>query len=469
MKKYNYILPLLLAAPLSAQAQTLAENPIITSQYAADPAARVFGDTLYIYPSHDRDDANTFSMEDYHVYTTTDMQTFTDRGICFDALKQTPWATRFAWAPDCVERNGKYYLYYPTDQRHIGVAVADSPLGPFHDAIGKPLISINSPGVVCNRDFIDPCCFIDDDGQAYLFVGQNDVCYVKLNPDMTSYDHSGGRLDSLGRETGVYLIEGVNEFFEAVWVHKRNGKYYISYSNGSKNGRAPEIAYAMSDKPMGPYEYKGIILPPVSSGTNHHSIVEFHGQWYMFYHNSDLSLYRNPESTRSYKYRRSTCVDSLFYNADGTIQPIRPRPTSKEKLKRASQFRFLYETSPTTGGITSLKLEKPAENSDMNWVLTPDGSQYPWVTEKHAWGLTRIANKDISVKVSRHYDGSDLVETYTFTNTGKKKTRLGDVAIQTPINDNYPDSKTCVSSRANAHIWTGGNAAYICATSDGWT
>lgn len=286
-------------------------NPIIRTQYSADPSARVFGDTLYLYPSHDRDNSKTFDMEDYHVYTTTNMKTFTDRGICFDAIKATSWAKAYAWAPDCICRNGKYYLYYPTDKKHIGVAVADSPLGPFHDALDKPLVSIDSKGIICNRDFIDPCVFIDDDGQAYLFMGQNTICCVKLNEDMISYSEP------------VYIIEGCDEFFEAIWMHKYNGKYYLSYSNGTQNGHQPQIAYAIADNPLGPYQYKGVILDPVSSGTNHHSIVQYKGKWWMFYHNSDLYLSRNPQAGKEKGYRRSVCADRLYYRKDGTIKKVR--------------------------------------------------------------------------------------------------------------------------------------------------
>lgn len=307
-------------------------NPIIIDDYSADPTARVFNDTLYVYPSHDRHGARSFSMDDYHVYYTTDMREFHHGGMCFDAIRQTQWANGEAWAPDCVARDGKYYFYYPTDKKHIGVAVSDSPTGPFTDAIGAPLLSIDTPGVVCNRDFIDPCVLIDDDGQAYLFVGQNDVCCVKLNPDMISYDHTGGRKDEAGNDTGVYIIDGAFEFFEAVWVHKRDGKYYMSYSNGSKNGKAPQIAYAMADSPMGPYTYQGVILSPVSSGTNHHSIVEYKGDWYIFYHNSDLSLLRNPGLKKGHGARRCVCVERLEYNPDGTIKPVEMRRTSLSKM-----------------------------------------------------------------------------------------------------------------------------------------
>ena len=284
-------------------------NPIITDAYSADPSAHVFGDTLWVYPSHDRDDAAAFSMEDYHAYYTTDMTQWHDAGVIFSPFKQTLWAKSAAWAPDCVERNGKYNLYYPTDKRHIGVAVGDSPKGPFHDPLGHPLLSIDSPGVVCDRDFIDPAVFIDDDGQAYLFVGQNTVCCVKLNDDMVSYDGK------------VHIIEGVKDFFEAVWVHKRNGIYYMSYSDGPFRGHEPRIAYCTATSPMGPYTYQGVILDPVNSGTNHHSIVTYRGQDYLFYHTADLSRRLAPDYHCG--VRRSVCVDSLFYNQDGTIKKVK--------------------------------------------------------------------------------------------------------------------------------------------------
>jgi len=287
-----------------------AQNPIINHRYSADPSARVFGNRLWLYPSHDKDDALSFSMEDYHVYSTDDMREWHDHGPVFNPIVQTVWAKEAAWAPDCIERNGKYYLYYPTDKRHIGVAVGNSPTGPFHDPLGHPLISIDSPGVVCDRDFIDPCIFVDDDGQAYLFMGQNTVCAIKLNEDMISYDGK------------VHIVEGAKDFFEAVWVHKRNGIYYMSYSDGPFRGHRPRIVYCTAKSPLGPYEYRGVVLGPVNSGTNHHSIVNYKGQDYLFYHTADISMRLNP----SYHcgVRRSVCCDSLFYNADGSIRQVIP-------------------------------------------------------------------------------------------------------------------------------------------------
>ena len=300
-------------------------NPIFNHLYTADPSARVFGDTLWVYPSHDKDDAASFSMEDYHAFSTTDLQSWQDHGVIFHPIRQTTWAKEAAWAPDCVCRNGKYYLYYPTDKKHIGVAVGDTPHGPFHDPIGKPLLSIDSPGVVCDRDFIDPCVFIDDDGQAYLFAGQNTVCCIRLNEDMVSYDGQ------------VHIMEGVKDFFEAVWVHKRNGLYYMSYSDGPFREHEPRIVYATSRSPLGPYVYQGVILDPVNSGTNHASIVSYRGTDYLFYHTADLS--RSLHEGFHCGVRRSVCCDTLHYDPQGRILPVAPTIDSTRLAMKEVEMR----------------------------------------------------------------------------------------------------------------------------------
>ena len=316
MEKLVLTAALLTAVAAMALADdVLPGNPIVTDAYTADPSAHVFNDTLWVYPSHDRDDAVKFSMEDYHVYSTTDMQHWTDWGVIFRPFEQTTWAQSAAWAPDCICRNGKYYLYYPTDKRHIGVAVADTPHGPFHDPLGHPLVSIDTPGIVCNRDFIDPCVFVDDDGQAYLFMGQNTLCAVRLNDDMVTYDKSGG-------DHGVYIIQGAHEFFEAAWVHKRGGVYYLSYSDGTTPGHQPRIAYCTASHPLGPYTYRGVVLGPVNSGTNHHSIVSYLGQDWLFYHTADISRYKAPGFHCG--VRRCVCVDTLRYDSSGAILPVVP-------------------------------------------------------------------------------------------------------------------------------------------------
>jgi len=292
-----------------------AANPFITHMYTADPSARVFDGRLYVYPSHDEDTATKFRMVDWHVFSTDDLKTWTDHGVAF-SLKHTSWATKEAWAPDCIKRNGMYYFYYPVEHSKIGVAVSKQPYGPFKDPLDSALIHVKSKGVVCTRDFIDPAVFIDDDGQAYLYMGQLVVNAIKLNEDMISYDGN------------VHLLKGTDDFFEAVWMHKYKGTYYLSYASNSGH-----IKYCTSNNPLGPFTYRGIILRPMNSGTNHHSIVEFKGKWYLFYHNSDLYYQHHPELPKlsgwghgksPHPYRRSICVDELHYNRDGSIREVIP-------------------------------------------------------------------------------------------------------------------------------------------------
>ena len=329
MKLFRYtLISLFLISSGIINAQTsLPGNPIITHTYCADPSARVFGDTLWLYPSHDKDDATDFLMDDFHVYSTTDMKTWTDHGVIYKPLEDAKWAKSRTWAPDCIERNGKYYFYYAVDTENIGVAVADSPTGPFHDPLGHPLISKNTPGVVADRMFIDACPFIDDDGQAYLFVGQNTVNVIRLNEDMISYD---GKVEQ---------VKGAQDFFEAVWVHKRNGIYYMTYATSPfRRGKKQEIAYCTSKNPLGPYTYQGVIMEPVNSGTTHCSIVNYKGQDYIFYHTSEVSRTLAPKYYNA--YRRSVSADSLFYNEDGTIRPIEPTINdAKLRLKDISDER----------------------------------------------------------------------------------------------------------------------------------
>ncbi|MFT4203604.1 MAG: family 43 glycosylhydrolase [Chitinophagaceae bacterium] len=294
-----------------------AQNPIPFSMYTADPSAHVFNDTLYLYPSHDGDTATWFNMVDWHVFSTTDMKHWKDNGVAF-SLKDTKWAKRYAWAPDCAYKNGKYYFYYPTDQEYIGVAVGDKPVGPFSDPLGKPLITRQTPGVVANRDLIDPCIFMDDDGTQYLLFGQNSVNIVKLNDGMVSCSDT------------VRQLLGTDHFFEAVWMHKYKGKYYLSYSG---NG---QILYGIGDSPYGPFTYKGVILDSMNSVTNHHSIVEYKGQWYLFYHNADKFFHDNPSAKPDDPnrwFRRSVCIDYLYYNPDGTIQKVIPTKESVKEIQ----------------------------------------------------------------------------------------------------------------------------------------
>ncbi|HKM94449.1 MAG TPA: glycoside hydrolase family 43 protein [Prolixibacteraceae bacterium] len=276
----------------------LAQKPIIQTKYTADPAPMVYNDTVFLYTSHDEDDAMGFQMNNWLLYSSTDMVNWTEHGIVA-SLEDFEWVpyTNGAWAVQCIERNGKFYLYCPMPGGvGIGVLVADSPYGPFVDPIGKPLIK-NS-----NLD-IDPTILIDDDGQAYMYWGNPKLHYVKLNEDMISYS---------GEITQDQTTP--KNYQEGPWVWKRKGYYYLAYASTC----CPEgIGYAMSTWPTGAWEYKGMIIDASEKTRgNHPGIIEFKGKSYCFGHSYDLLKNITPK----FYERRSVDMDEMIYNPDGTIQ-----------------------------------------------------------------------------------------------------------------------------------------------------
>ena len=291
----------------SAVPESLADNPIIQTKFTADPAPLVHDGKVYLYTSHDEDSATGFTMYNWLLYSSTDMVNWTDHGIIggvADPYKTFKWADgNNAWAPQVIERNGKFYLYCPFPKGGhmvIGVAVASDPAGPFVDAIGAPLINRASTSTD-----IDPTVFLDTDGQAYLYWGhQPKLSYVKLNSDMISY--SGGLVDVTMPQT----------FEEGPWFYHRNDDYYLAFASTC----CPEgIGYAMSTSPTGPWTYRGSIMDPTSvSSGNHPGIVDFMGTSYVFGFNYAL----NAALTTTHRERRSVCVEKLAYNPDGTIPKL---------------------------------------------------------------------------------------------------------------------------------------------------
>jgi arabinoxylan arabinofuranohydrolase len=289
-------------------ANAKSQLPIIQTKYTADPAPFVYNDTVFLYTSHDEDDAFGFKMQNWLLYTSTDMVNWTDHGEVA-SLKNFKWVNtdNGAWAVQCIRRNGKFYMYCPVPNGlGIGVLVADSPYGPFKDPIGKPLIKNSS-------DDIDPTVIIDDDGQAYLYWGNPNLYYVKLNEDMISY--SGG----IVKDSSIAKVKGRPDPFhyqEGPWAYKRNGQYYMAYASTC----CPEgIGYAMSNSPTGPWVYKGSIMDgDQRSSGNHPGIIDYKGNSYVFGFNYSIG-----QKTMSRHYeRRSICVAQISFNADGTIQKL---------------------------------------------------------------------------------------------------------------------------------------------------
>jgi beta-xylosidase len=331
------------ATPTRETTMDIFKKPLVTKMYTADPSAHVFEGKLYIYPSHDLDhnnpppdnnDGDQFDMEDYHVFSMDNMHIFpVDHGEVLN-VKDVPWASKQMWAPDAAFKNDTYYLYFPArDKDHkfrIGVATSKSPAGPF----------IPEPNYIEGSYSMDPCVFVDDDGQAYMIFGglwggqlekwkagefdpngkepkSSEPALgpriAKLSADMLSFDGPAQEISILDEyKTPILAGEEEKRFFEASWMHKYNGVYYLSYSTGTTH----HIAYATSDKPTGTFIFRGYILNPVLGWTTHHSIVEFQGKWYLFYHDASLS--------DGVDYKRNIKVAELTYNADGTIQTIDP-------------------------------------------------------------------------------------------------------------------------------------------------
>lgn len=278
-----------------------AQRPIIQTKYTADPAPMVYNDTVFLYTTHDEDDAEGFKMQDWLLYTSTDMVNWTDHGVVA-SLKSFDWVKRDngAWAEQVVERNGKFYMYCPIHGNGIGVLVSDSPYGPFKDPLGKPLVWQKE-----HWDDIDPTVFIDEDGQAYMYWGNPNCYYVKLNEDMISYS---GDI--------VKLKETPEHYQEGPWFYKRNGHYYLAFASTC----CPEgIGYAMSDSPTGPWKTKGYIMRPTErTRGNHPGIMDYKGKSYVFGLNYDLLKLE----TNTHYERRSVSVAEMHYNEDGTIQEV---------------------------------------------------------------------------------------------------------------------------------------------------
>lgn len=312
---------------------------LVKDLYTADPSAHVFNGKIYIYPSHDvesgipeNDLGDHFDMRDYHVFSMDSIDgEVTDHGVIL-AVKDIPWAGRQLWAPDAAFKNGQYYLYFPLKDKNdifrIGVAVSDKPEGPFTPQ-SDPIKGSFS---------IDPAVLDDGDGNFYMYFGglwggqlqryrnnkaiecghepagdEPALCarVARLRDDMLEFAEEPRDVVILD-ENGEPLRAGDHDrrYFEGPWMHKYKGKYYFSYSTGNTHF----LCYATGDSPYGPFTYQGVILTPVIGWTTHHSIVEFHGKWYLFHHDS------KPSGGKT--WLRSIKVVELEYNPDGTIKTL---------------------------------------------------------------------------------------------------------------------------------------------------
>jgi len=307
---------LLTVSLVSAGPLLRATNPAIMDPLTADPAAMVHDGTVYLYTGHDEADErhHGYVMSKWLVFSSTDMVNWTQHPSPM-SLATFPWAKENAWAGEVIEKDGKFYWYAPVSRGGkagfaIGVAVADNPLGPFKDARGSALITNEmTTDVPIEWDDIDPTVFTDDDGQTYLFWGNQRCRYVKLKSNMTEFE-------------GEIVKVDVPNYTEAPWVHKHGGLYYLSYATGFPE----KIAYATSKSITGPWEYRGLLSELAgNSNTIHQSIISYKGRDYFIYHNGG--------TPQGGSFRRSVCIDYLYYNPDGTMKRVMQTTEGVEPAK----------------------------------------------------------------------------------------------------------------------------------------
>lgn len=329
MHRFLILLAAFVIVHLMTRSTAHADNPIVQTNYTADPAPMVWNDTLYVYTSHDMEKSTWFTMPDWRCYATTDMVNFTDLGSVMSATDFSWGEVNTAWAAQCIERNGKFYLYVTVTRaagggRCIGVAVADNPAGPFVDALGKPLCGPN-------WDYIDPAVFIDDDGQAYLYFGNPQLYFVKLNENMIS---CSGRITKIPMTTEAFgAREGGDErhqtlYEEGPWFCKRGETYYMLYA---ASGIPENICYSTSSGPTGRYTFQGVIMPTEGgSFTNHCGVMDYKGHSYFFYHNGQLP--------GGGGFTRSVAIEEFNYNEDGTIPVMHMTKTGPAQLEPLNPY-----------------------------------------------------------------------------------------------------------------------------------
>ncbi|WBS00020.1 family 43 glycosylhydrolase [Pseudoduganella sp. SL102] len=405
MKKTIRSAVVLLSVLAMLPATSFALNPVIQTMYTADPAPMVHKGTLYLFSSHDEDVGakNSFNMKNWVLATTTDMVNWTQHGVVA-SLRDFPWASKEnsgwegfdngAWAPQVIERDGKWYMYAPVHGRGIGVLVADNPLGPYIDPIKKPLIAGHAGGL---HDSIDPTVYIDDKGQAYLAWGNPNLWSVKLNKDMISYDTSVGEQgiirhpmtvkalgernppDSRGTTLPKPALRGTS-YEEGPWLYKRKNLHYLFFAGGP----IPEhLAYSTGPTPEGPWTYGGVVMAPQSAFTNHPGVVDFKGKTYLFYHTAAL-----PGGDG---FKRSVAVDELTFNQDGSVQPV--QPTKEGPAPAATLDPYRRVEAETIAWSSGVKIE-PSSAGGQN------------VRDIHDGDHIRVRNVDFGAAGARAFTAS---------------------------------------------------------------
>ncbi|CAI6333661.1 unnamed protein product [Periconia digitata] len=378
---------------LSSVSVVRADNPIVQTLFSADPAPVIVNNTVYMFTGHDEDGSNTYNMKDWRLYSTTDMANWRDHGSPM-GLTTFSWAGANAWAGQVIARNNKFYYYVPVTRSggsmSIGIGVADTIEGPYKDALGKPLLENGQ---------IDPTVYIDTDGQAYLYWGNPDLFYVKLNADMISY--SGG-IQKVGLSTSSFgpRRSGTNSrataYEEGPWLYKRNNLYYMIYA---ANCCSEDIRYSTGTSATGPWTYRGLVMASAgASFTNHPAIIDYKDNSYFFYHNGAL-----PGGSG---YQRSVSVERFTYNSDGTIPTLTMSTAGPPQLGTLDPY--VRQEAETMAFSSGLKTEVCSEGGiNVGYINNNDYIKLKGV----AFGST--SPKTFTARVS------------SATNGGKIEVRLG--------------------------------------------
>lgn len=404
-------------------ASAFADASVASHRYLADPTTLIHEGRVYVYCSNDDESpvGGSYNIPNIVCISSADLKNWTDHGNVFRAEDQTTWAKR-TWAPGAIERDGKFYLYFGNGGANIGVVVGDSPTGPFKDALGRALITHNTPGVQPARNMwlFDPGVFIDDDGQAYLYFGGNgddNVRVAKLNRDMISID-------------GEIIKMNAPNFFEAAWVYKRNGTYYFSYSTTPRAGMRWD--YMTSDHPTQGFTYRGIVSEqhPINNNNHHAALFEFNNRWYHIYHNRVVAR----QSGIPGGFRRNLGLEEFFHEPDGSIRKVAYTEDGIEQHGRLNPFtRVEGETFAAQSGVET----EPNPDGGMNLHDLQDGD---WVllrgVDFGAQGATkftaRVASpEDNTGTIEVRVGGPEgkLVGTVKITTTGGAR-RWSDVSTE---------------------------------------
>ncbi len=357
-------------------APALADYPLVSYRYLADPGSLVLDGRVYLYNSNDDDNAEGggYSMHSIVCVSSSDMKNWTDHGIVFEVPANASWAGN-SWAPQPVARDGIVYLYFGNNASGVGVATSMTPTGRSEDARGSVLVNASTPGASGPNSWLfDPGILIDDDGKAYLAFGGNgetNARIIQLGSDLTSVSGSAAQLAPKG-------------FFEAAFLFKRNDLYYFAYSTNPANG--VRIDYLTSSSPMSGYTYRGVIAdqPPINNNNNHASEFEFNGQWYHAYHNRIVATEAGTPTT----YKRNIALEVLNFETDGTIREVTYTTDGVPQVGRLDPYvRVEAETMNAQSGIET----EPCDDGGMNVTAIQNGD------------FTRVRGVDFGASGAREF------------------------------------------------------------------